>query len=62
MLRDNLVELIGPMQNSVGTDLLALCIANRTPASDDRLPCLKNPRSKRVGIFPNAKRHLSISG
>jgi hypothetical protein len=44
MLRDNLVELIEPMLNSAGTDPLALCISNRTPASDDRLPCLKNPR------------------
>jgi hypothetical protein len=44
MLRDNLVELIEPMLNSAGTDPLALCISNQTPASDDRLPCLKNPR------------------
>jgi hypothetical protein len=44
MLRDNLVELIEPMLNSAGADPLALYIHNRTPASDDRLPCLKNPR------------------
>jgi hypothetical protein len=44
MLRDNLVELIEPMLNSARADPLALYIHNRTPASDDRLPCLKNPR------------------
>ena len=44
MLRDNLVELIEPMLNSAGADPLALYIYNRTQASDDRLPCLKNPR------------------
>src|SRR2546426_12819137 len=44
MLRDNLVELIEPMLNSAGADPLALYIHARTPASDDRLPCLKNPR------------------
>ena len=44
MLRDNLVELIEPMLNSAGADPLALCIHDRTPTSDDRLPCLKNPR------------------
>src|SRR3989442_12247899 len=44
MLRENLVELIEPMLNSAGADPLALNIHTRTPASDDRLPCLKNPR------------------
>src|SRR5438445_6827366 len=44
MLRDNLVELIEPMLNSAGADPLALYIHTRTPASDDSLPCLKNPR------------------
>src|SRR2546426_2341839 len=44
MLRDNLVELIEPMLNSAGADPLALYIHTQTPASDDRLPCLKNPR------------------
>src|SRR5258706_11221714 len=44
MLRDALGELIEPMLNSAGTDPLALFIHNRTHASDDRLPCLKNPR------------------
>jgi hypothetical protein len=61
MLRDNLVELIEPMLNSAGIDPLALYLHNRTPASDDRLPCLKNPRPE-GGIFINGKRHLSISG
>jgi hypothetical protein len=44
MLRDNLVELIEPMLNSAGADPLALGIHNQTQASDDRLPCLENPR------------------
>ena len=44
MLRDNLVELIEPMRRSAGTDPLALCNHNRSKASDDRLPCLENPR------------------
>jgi hypothetical protein len=44
MLRDNLVELIAPMLNSAGADPLALGIHNQTQASDDRLPCLENPR------------------
>jgi len=35
MLRDNLVELIGPMCNSAGVDPLALCIP-RQLSSDDR--------------------------
>src|SRR3989442_1508673 len=32
------------MLNGAGADPLALYIHTRTPASDDRLPCLKNPR------------------
>ena len=44
MLRDNLVELIEPMLISTGSDPLALCIHNQPRASDDRLPCLENPR------------------
>jgi hypothetical protein len=44
MLRDNLVELIEPMPISAGADPLALCIHNQPQASDDRLPCLENPR------------------
>jgi hypothetical protein len=44
MLRDNLVELIEPMRNSAGTDLLALGIYQQKPASDDSLSCLENPR------------------
>ena len=43
MLRDNLVGLIEPMCNSAGVNPLALCIA-RQPSSDDRPPCLENPR------------------
>ncbi len=51
MLRDNLVELIEPMLNSAGADPLALYIHNPTQASDDRLPCLKNPRPE--GVEPS---------
>jgi len=43
MLRDNPVELIEPMLNSAGTDPLALT-HHQIQASDDRLPCLENPR------------------
>ena len=44
MLRDNLVELIKPRLNNAGADPLALCIHKVTKGSEDRLPCLKNPR------------------
>jgi hypothetical protein len=50
MLRDNLVELIEPMLNSAGADTLALYIHDRTPTSDDRLPCLKNPCSEKAEL------------
>ncbi len=43
MLRDNLVGLIEPMLSSAGANPLALCIA-RQESSDDRPPCLENPR------------------
>jgi hypothetical protein len=43
MLRDNLVGLIEPMFSSAGANPLALCIA-RQKSSDDRPPCLENPR------------------
>ena len=43
MLRDNLVGLIEPMFSSAGANPLALCIARQEP-SDDRPPCLENPR------------------
>jgi hypothetical protein len=43
MLRDNLAGLIEPMPNSAGADPLALCTA-RKKSSDDRPPCLENPR------------------
>jgi len=43
MLRDNLVGLIEPMFRSTGTDPLALRNALRE-SSDDRPPCLENPR------------------
>ena len=43
MLRDNLVGLIEPMLSSAGAYTLALGTA-RTQSSDDRPPCLENPR------------------
>src|SRR5438874_1940343 len=43
MLRDNLVGLIEPRLSSAGSYPLALCTA-RKPSSDDRPPCLENPR------------------
>jgi hypothetical protein len=43
MLRDNLVGLIEPMRSSAGANPLALCSARKKP-SDDRPPCLENPR------------------
>ena len=43
MLRDNLAELIEPMLSSAGANPLALRTATKKP-SDDRLPCLENPR------------------
>jgi hypothetical protein len=43
MLRDNLVGLIEPMLGSAGPNPLALCTARRQ-SSDDRPPCLENPR------------------
>jgi hypothetical protein len=43
MLRDNLVGLIEPMLSSAGANSLALR-AERKRSSDDRPPCLENPR------------------
>jgi hypothetical protein len=43
MLRDNLVGLIKPMLSSAGANPLALRTA-RKKTSDDRPPCLENPR------------------
>jgi hypothetical protein len=63
MLRDNLVELIEPMLNSAGADPLALYIHNSTPASDDRLPCLKNPRPEGAesSLTESALLHFRLS-
>jgi hypothetical protein len=44
MLRDNLVELIEPMFPSAEAHPLALWIPDQSSASDDRFPCLVNPR------------------
>ena len=43
MLRDNLVGLIEPMLSSAGAYLLALSTEWKR-SSDDRPPCLENPR------------------
>ena len=43
MLRDNLAGLIEPMLRSAGAYTLALGTA-RKQSSDDRPPCLENPR------------------
>jgi hypothetical protein len=43
MLRDNLAGLIEPMLSSAGAYPLALCTPWK-PSSDDRPPCLENPR------------------
>jgi hypothetical protein len=43
MLRDNPAGLIEPMRSSAGANPLALCTAGK-PSSDDRPPCLENPR------------------
>src|ERR1700674_2728401 len=43
MLRDNLVGLIEPMLSSAGANPLALR-TTRKKLSDDRPPCLENPR------------------
>ena len=43
MLRDNLVGLITPRFSRAGANPLALCTA-RKKSSDDRPPCLENPR------------------
>ena len=69
MLRDNLVELIEPMRNSAGTDLLALGIYQQ-PASDDSLSCLENPRPEGAessltdnvtSPFPAEPKHVGVN-
>ena len=62
MLRDNLVGLIEPMCNSAGVDPLALCIA-RQLLSDDRPPCLENPRpaGAESTLTGNALLHFTLS-
>ena len=44
MLRDNLVELIEPMLNSAGVHPSRPEHSQPVTASDDRFPCLENPR------------------
>ena len=60
MLRDNLVGLIEPMFRSAGADPLALCNALRE-SSDDRPPCLENPRPARGAESILTENVLSIS-
>lgn len=60
MLRDNLVGLIEPMLSSAGANPLALCIA-RQESSDDRPPCLENPRPEGAESYTNGERPFSIS-
>lgn len=60
MLRDNLVELIDPMLSSAGAYPLALGTESKQ-SSDDRPPCLENPRPKWGGIYTNGERRFSIS-
>jgi hypothetical protein len=45
MLRDSLAGLIEPILNGAGAYPLARCIAG-DESSDDRPPCLENPRPK----------------
>jgi hypothetical protein len=61
MLRDNLVGLIEPMCNSAGVEPLALCIA-RHLSSDDRPPCLENPRLEGAEstLTDNALLHFTL--
>jgi len=44
MPRDNLAGLIGPMFCSAGGFVLSRCALCRKQSSDDRPPCLENPR------------------
>ena len=46
MLRDNLVELSEPMLNSAGVHPSRAEHSQPVTASDDRFPCLENPRPK----------------
>jgi hypothetical protein len=57
MLRDNLVELIEPMFNSAKAYPLALSVPNRSSASDDRFPCLENPRP--IGAEPSLTENVN---
>jgi hypothetical protein len=60
MLRDNLAGLIEPMLSSAGANPLALSTA-RKKSSDDRPPCLENPRPEGAEIYANGERPFSIS-
>jgi len=60
MLRDNLVGLIEPMFSSAGANPLALFPATEG-SSDDRPPCLENPRPEGAESYTNGERSFSIS-
>jgi hypothetical protein len=62
MLRDNLVGLIEPMLSSAGANPLALRTATKKP-SDDRPPCLENPRPEgaELTLTENALLHFTLS-
>ena len=60
MLRDNLVGLIEPMISSAGANPLALRTATKKP-SDDRLPCLENPRPEGAELTLTENAPFSIS-
>jgi hypothetical protein len=60
MLRDNLVGLIEPMFSSAGANPLALYIA-QNQSSDDRSPCLENPRPEGAEHLLTVDRNFSTS-
>ena len=62
MLRDNLVGLIKPRFSRAGANPLALCTA-RKKSSDDRPPCLENPRPEGAEstLTENPLLHFTLS-
>ena len=62
MLRDNLAGLIEPMLSSAGAYPLALGTEPKQP-SDDRPPCLENPRPEGAEstLTENAALHFTLS-
>ena len=60
MLRDNLAGLIDPMRAARELNLLAL-FTEQKKSSDDRPPCLENPRPEGAESYTNGERRFSIS-